>query len=207
VSAARPFDAVLCAVDGVLRMWDEGEIAEIERRYDLAEGVLAAAVGDERRLAAAQAGLISDEEWRADVAGALVPVCGTERAIDAASDWSASMGHVDEAALEVIRAARKVVPIGLVANATTRLELELVVLGLADEVDAIVSSARIGAVAPDEAFYRTAAGLVGAAPARCLYVDTDPERLTGAAAAGMTSHRYAGREQLAVALAGLTTAG
>jgi len=204
MTSARRYDAVLCAVDGVVRVWDDERIAEIERRHGLPAGALRAAVTDPPRLAPALVGRISDEQWRTAVAGALVPLCGGERAIEAVSDWSASMGRVDEAALDVLRAARKAVPVALVANATTRLELELVVLGLADEVDAVVSSARLGTTAPDPEFYRTAAGLAGAAPQRCLYIDTDAARVAGAERIGMTAALYAGADHLAAVLGGRT---
>jgi putative hydrolase of the HAD superfamily len=199
----RPYDAVLFAVDGVLRLLAEDGVPAVERRYDLPAGALSAAIADGARLDQALSGLITDEEWRAGVAGALVPDCGAQRAIEAVADWSADMGRVDVEALEVLRAIRKAVPVALVANGTTRLELELVMLGLADEVDVVASSARVGVPAPEPDLYTIAAGLVRAAPGRCLYVDTDGERLRGAEAAGMTVHRYVGAEQLRAELAAL----
>jgi putative hydrolase of the HAD superfamily len=197
-------EAVLVDVEGVLRLWDAGEVAAIERRYGVPPGTVAAAAQVPERLGPALLGRIPDEQWRAHVATALVPVCGSAAtAIDLVADWSARLGRVDEEAAALVAELRTQVPVGFVANATTRFELDLVVLGLADSADAVVSSARVGVTQPDAAIYELAAGLLRVPPERCLYVSVDPSHVAGAERVGMTGHLYDGLGSLRALLAGL----
>jgi putative hydrolase of the HAD superfamily len=196
--------AVLVDVEGVLRVWDAGEVAAIERRYGVPVGTVDAVALAPDRLGPALLGAVSDEQWRASVVAALVPVCGdAASAIDLVADWSARLGRVDEEAAGLVAEARTRVPVGFVVNGTTRLELDLVVLGLADAADAVVSSARVGVAEPAAAIYQLASGMLGVAPQRCLYVGADPSHVAGAERVGMTGHLYEGVGGLRKVLSGL----
>jgi FMN phosphatase YigB (HAD superfamily) len=61
--------------------------------------------------------------------------------------------------------------------------------GLAEFLDpsGFVSDRAAGAAKPDAAIYRFAAGRLGVAPGRCLYVGEDPAEVRGAEAAGMAA--------------------
>src|SRR4029450_8839126 len=120
--ARRPFPAVLCDLDGVLRVWDEDETAGLEAEYDLLPGTVAAVAFDPARLLPALRGPIGDEEWRTSVAAAFVPAQGIEAAADLVSRWSASIGRVDKAVLALVDATRRGGGPGLIpTNSTTRL--------------------------------------------------------------------------------------
>ena len=184
--ARRLFDAVLCDLDGVLRVWDEDETAGLETEYDLLPGTVAAVAFDPARLLPAVLGTIGDEEWRTSVAAAFVPAQGIEAAADLVSRWSASIGRVDKAVLALVDATRRAgVPVLIATNATTRLESDLAALGLDSAVDGVVSSARIGAVKP---------------PERCLFVDDTRANVDGAIASGMQAVYYSGVESLRAVL-------
>ena len=201
-AARRPFDAVLCDLDGVLRVWDEDELARLEAEYGLQPGTVAAVAFDPARLLPAVLGTIEDEEWRTSVAAAFVPARGIEAAADLVSKWSASIGRVDKAALALVDATRRAgVAVLIAANATTRLESDLAALGLDQAVDGIVSSARIGAVKPNPDFYLAAAERAGTPPERCLFVDDTRANVDGALAVGMQAVHFAGVESLRAALA------
>jgi putative hydrolase of the HAD superfamily len=200
-AARRPFDAVLCDLDGVLRIWDKDEMAVVEAEYDLLPGTVAAVAFDPARLLPAVLGTIGDEEWRTSVAAAFVLSQGIEGAADLVSKWSASIGRVDTAVLALVDATRRAgVPVLIATNATTRLESDLAALGLDSAVDGIVSSARIGAVKPNPDFYLAAASRAGAPPERCLFIDDTRANVDGALAAGMQAVNYSGVESLRAAL-------
>ena len=197
----RPFDAVLCDLDGVLRVWDADEIAALETEYDLLPGTIAAVAFDPERLLPAVLGTIEDEDWRTSVAAAFVPAQGIEAAADLVSKWSASIGRVDPAVLALVDATRRAgVPVLIATNATTRLESDLAALGLDSAVDGIVSSARIRAVKPNPDFYLAAASRAGVRPERCLFIDDTRANVEGAIAAGMQAVHYSGVESLRAAL-------
>jgi putative hydrolase of the HAD superfamily len=197
-------EAVLVDVEGVLRIWDADEVAVIERRYDVPVGTVDAVARAPERLAPALLGQVPDEQWRASVVAGLVPLCrGAARAIDLVSDWSARLGRVDERVAALLAEVRTRVPVGFLANATTRFELDLVVLGLADSADAVVNSARVGVAQPAAVIYELAAGMLGVAPQRCLYVGADPSLVAGAERVGMSGHLYDGVDRLREVLSGL----
>jgi putative hydrolase of the HAD superfamily len=199
--ARRPFDAVLCDLDGVLRVWDEDETAGLEAEYDLLPGTVAAVAFDPARLLPAVLGTIGDEEWRTSVAAAFVPAQGIEVAADLVSRWSASIGRVDKPVLALVDATRRAgVPVLIATNATTRLESDLAALGLDSAVDGVVSSARIGAVKPNSDFYLAAALRAGTPPERCLFVDDTRANVDGAIASGMQAVHYSGVESLRAVL-------
>src|SRR4029450_10103102 len=103
--ARRPFDAVLCDLDGVLRVWDEDETAGLEAGDDLVPGTVAAVAFDPARLLPAVLGTIGDEEWRTSVAAAFVPAQGIEAAADLVSRGRAWSGRGDKGVVALGRGA------------------------------------------------------------------------------------------------------
>jgi putative hydrolase of the HAD superfamily len=94
------------------------------------------------------------------------------------------------------------VPVVLVSNATTRLESYLADAGVADAFDAVLNTCRFGAAKPDPRVYAAAAGLAGADPRRCLFVDDTAANVAAAEAAGMRGVLYDGVAGLRAALGG-----
>lgn len=119
-----PFDAVLCDFDGVVHVWDPDGMTALDRAWGLAEGTLAGAAFEGGLLRAAVTGRLSDEEWRSRIADELTPVCGSaERARDLVAAWTALTGRVDPDVMELLTEVRRTVPVVLLSNATTRLEV------------------------------------------------------------------------------------
>lgn len=184
-------EAVLCDLDGVLRVWDDEATAELERRYGVPEGTLLATAFKAELLQPALTGEVSDDEYRRDIAVALLPEYGIDVVADLVADWSQSFGSVDRdvrALLAEVRAAG--VRVAIVSNATTRLEADLAALGLTDEVDAVVNSARLGVAKPEPTFYFAAAKLAEAEVERCLFVDDTKVNVDVANAVGMHGFAY-----------------
>lgn len=189
----RPFDAFLCDLDGVLRIWDPDLWPTIEQRHGLRPGAIYTAAFQADLLLPPVLGQVSDEQWRLSVAKALAGEYGIERAAAAVADWSAPIGRVEPAATALAQRARSAgIRTVMVANATSRLDRDLAALGLDEAVDAVVSSSRIGAVKPDPEIYLYAAEVGGAKPERCLFVDDTAANVAGAEAVGMTALLYAG---------------
>ena len=196
------FDAVLCDLDGVLRLWDRRAMTALDLAHGLAGGTLAEAAFAPDRLLPAITGAQTDEEWRASIAADLAPACGSaEAARELVADWSAVVADVDREVADLLVAARERLPVVLVTNATTRLEADLARLGIADVVDQVVNSSRVGFAKPDPRIYRHAAERAGAQPQRCLFVDDTAENVEAARALGMTGLHYRGAEELRALLA------
>nr|WP_092884074.1 HAD-IA family hydrolase [Actinopolymorpha cephalotaxi] len=194
------FDALLCDLDGVLRIWD-AELTDAEAANGLPAGALAAAAFAPDRLLPAITGQVSDEQWRAAVVGDLAERLGSRTRAQAAVDgWSAHVGRVDQEVLDLLVAVRTHVPVVLVSNATTRLERDLDALGIAPHLDAVVNTSRIGVVKPDPRVFQYAATVVGEDPARCLFVDDQPGNVEAAQALGMQGLTYTGPDSLRAAL-------
>lgn len=184
-------DAVLCDLDGVLRLWDAEATAELERRYGVPEGTLLATAFTPELLQPALTGAVTDDEYRRNIAVALLPEYGIDVVADLVADWSQSFGSVDRdvrALLAEVRAAGT--RVAIVSNATTRLEADLAALGLTDEVDAVVNSARLGVAKPEPTYYFAAAKMVDAEAERCVLVDDTQVNVDVAKAVGMHGFHY-----------------
>lgn len=192
----RSFDAVLCDLDGVLRRWDD---LDLDTAHGLPPGTFAAAAFG-GRVRAAVTGRCTDEQWRAAVERALAEACGAATARAVVVDWSASIGRVDDAVAALL--TRSPLPVVLVTNATSRLDADLLALGIDGLADAVVNSSRVGVAKPDERIYRIAAEVAGVPVERCLFVDDSPANVVAARALGMTALRYRTVEDLRSALAG-----
>ncbi|WP_245614320.1 HAD family hydrolase [Actinokineospora inagensis] len=197
--------AVLCDLDGVLRLWDARLLNDLDLAHGLPVGTLAAAAFAPIRLVPALTGEHTDEQWRAAVTEALTKTCGAERAKALVTDWTAATGRVDDTVAALLRRARAEVPVVLLTNATTRLESDLADLGLTDLPTAVVSSARVGFAKPDPRVYTIAADRAGVPAPRCLFVDDTAANIDPARAAGMTTLLYRHPRQLEEALAPLLT--
>lgn len=201
--AAVAFGAVLCDLDGVLRVWDSDVMPGLDRAHGVPEGTLAGTAFAPERLLPAITGVVTDEEWRAGIADALAETYGIETARALVGAWTAIPGRVDERVRAILAEARRLAPVVLVSNATTRLERDLDALGLSAVADAVVNTSRIGVAKPDPEVYALAAQRAGVSARRCLFVDDTPANVTAATAAGMTGHHYRGPGQLRTALARL----
>ncbi|GIG66900.1 HAD-IA family hydrolase [Phytomonospora endophytica] len=195
----RGFDAILCDVDGVVRIWDPEIMARAERDNGVPPGTLAAAAFAPERLVPAITGGTTDPQWRAAVADDLAATYGEDVARDVVEAWTAAAGAVDTEVLALLTSAREHVPVVLVSNATSRLEDDLVALGVT--VDAVVNTYRIGYAKPDPRVYAHAARVAGVPPERCLFVDDTEKNAVAATEAGMTGLFYRAPADLRAALA------
>ncbi|NEC67817.1 HAD-IA family hydrolase [Streptomyces sp. SID9727] len=198
----RPYDAVLCDIDGVLRHWPP--FSDMESSHGLPPGAFAATAFAPARLHPAITGEITDEQWRSAVAADLAEIHGSpDRAQAAVAAWSEAVPRVDHKVVSLLAQARAVATVVLVSNATTRLERDLARQGLDEVADAVVNTARTGVVKPDPRLYALAAERAGAPVHRCLFIDDTAANVTAARDAGMTAVHYRQPEDLLDALAPL----
>ncbi|MFF2191860.1 HAD-IA family hydrolase [Streptomyces sp. NPDC058157] len=201
---ARPFDAVLCDVDNVIRFYDSSPLNELERAAGLPEGTTAKVAFDPEQIAPLLLGKATKDQWAQSVAERLgdgFPLPGS-RARELAGALARSPFWADEDVVSALRGARAAgLSLVLVSNAALDLGEDLAALGLEDLADHVVNSALEGVAKPDPEIYAIAAGRAGAAPERCLFVDDDRRNVEAAVALGMTGVHFRGPEDLRGALA------
>ncbi|MEV0277468.1 HAD-IA family hydrolase [Streptomyces sp. NPDC050610] len=199
----RPFDAVLCDLDNVIRFYDTSRLAEMERAAGLVEGTTGKVAFEPATDLPVLLGEISHEQWIDSIALGLSGQVSRELARELATTLTGSPFSADEAVVALLRRVRAHVPLVLVTNATSQLESDLATMGLDDLADHVVSSARVGVVKPDREIYEIAAGRAGVAMDRCLFVDDRLENVEAAVALGMTGVHYRELGDLRAALGGL----
>ena len=181
---------VLTDFDGVIRHWPAAVTASVEDRHGLQRGSLPRAAFDPSILDDAITGRVTDSEWRSEVARRLGVETDEATARSAVAAWSTSRGVVDQAVLRVLQAARSVAALGLVTNATTRLDDDLARLGLSDAFDFVVNSSAVGCAKPSRRFYEHAARQCGCEPGAVLVVDDRPENVDAAIDFGFHGHLH-----------------
>ncbi|HCT77733.1 MAG TPA: haloacid dehalogenase [Micromonosporaceae bacterium] len=181
--------ALLIDFDGVLRQYDRA--IQVEPRYGLEPGAFLAAGLEWTRYLPAVTGEWTRAKWLASIAEA------TGAPAAALSEWDEYRGYVDESVLAFVREVRASgTPVALVTNATDDLRDDLARFNLAEEFDAIVSSAEIGWHKPSRDFFEAACKVVGLQAEECLLVDDTARNVSGARAAGLSAMRWTGLDDL-----------
>jgi epoxide hydrolase-like predicted phosphatase len=167
----------------------------VERQFGLPHGAIAEAAFEGELLRQAMTGAIEDGAWREAVDRVLLERHGVA---GIGAEWTrqAGIGVVDPEMLELVDRLRGRLRVGLLSNATTRLEEDLAALDLAGHFDVVCNSARLGLAKPDEAVYRQAADLLGIAPSDCIFVDDTLPNVEAAAQVGMHAIPFTGVEAL-----------
>ncbi|MBD0669573.1 HAD family hydrolase [Streptomyces sp. CBMA156] len=195
------FDAVLCDVDGVIRFFDEGRVAALERAAGVAEGSAAAVGFAPENDLPLLLGQIGRAQWVDSIARGLAGRVPEAEARGLAEAFANAPFRADEDVVGLLRRVREHCRVVLVTNAPAWLDEDLALLGLTDLADEVVNSSLVGSAKPDRRIYEIAAERAGASPERCLFVDDRQENVDAAVALGMTGVRYRGPEDLRRALA------
>jgi putative hydrolase of the HAD superfamily len=187
--------ALLIDLDGVLRRWDPAPMIAVEVGHGLKPAALLETAMSWDIYRPAVAGEITDAEWMKLVADRLpLPVEEAEAAVAA---WQSYRGEPDPEVLAFVREVRAAGrPVGLATNATDRLRDDLAKLGLAGEVDVVISSWELKVHKPAPEFFQKACELIGVEPKQVLFIDDDDRAVRGARVAGLSAYRWAGPEHL-----------
>jgi putative hydrolase of the HAD superfamily len=185
--------ALLIDLDGVLRRWDPAPMIAVELEYGLKPAALLETSMAWDIYRPAVSGEITDAEWMRLVAERL-PIDDAEAAV---AKWQSYRGEPDPDALALVREVRAAGrPVGLATNATDRLRPDLAALGLAAEVDVVISSWELKAHKPAPEFFAKACDLIGHEPEHVLLIDDDDRAVRGARAAGLSAYRWTGPQHV-----------
>jgi putative hydrolase of the HAD superfamily len=191
----QPARALLIDLDGVLRRWDPAVPAAVEQSYGLEPGALLRTAMQWELFRPAVAGELTDAQWMSLVADRL-PLPADDAAA-AVAEWQKYRGEVDTEVLGFIREVRAAGrPVGLQTNATDVLDRDLAALGLADEVDVVVSSWQLGIHKPAPDFFVRACAALDTTPQWVLFVDDDDRAVRGARAGKLLAYRWTGAHGL-----------
>jgi putative hydrolase of the HAD superfamily len=192
-------EALVIDLDGVIRQWDEGSLAQAEADLGLPAGAIGAAAFDPVRLGPAMTGQTSFEDWCSALGEAVAAEHGV--AADAvAKAFAETRWEVDAEVLALVDRVHERAPVALLSNASSRLVEDLRAAGLADHFDTVVGSADIGVCKPEAAAFTTVAARLGVPPERCLMVDDLLANVEGAQAAGLQAVQFTDAAALAAAL-------
>jgi putative hydrolase of the HAD superfamily len=186
--------AVIFDLDDVVRHFDRAD--DLENRFGLAHGTLAAVAYSAELLESATTGQVTYEQWIASVGDELARRHG-EPARAAAAAWGALPCQLDQ---DVVVLAHELAGGGIVTailtNGTTRVEAECAALGVPDHFDPVFNSARIGYAKPDRRVFEHVVERLGIPAPACAFTDDNERKLAGAIEIGMATHHYTGVEKL-----------
>lgn len=184
--SSRPFDAVLCDLDNVIRFYDTTQLANLERGAGLAEGTTERVAFAPEIDLPLLLGTITKQQWVESIVIGLAGQVPEVQARELGAALAKAPFWADEVVVAMLRQVRAHMPLVLVTNATVELEDDLASLGLSDLADHVVSSARVGVAKPDRKIYEIAAEQAGVEMSRCLFVDDRLENVEAAVGLGMS---------------------
>ena len=191
-NGSTPPVAVVFDLDGVIRDWNDAEMADVELAYGLEPGTMLS-IGFEPELGhAVMTGRIDYRTWM-DTIRARVLAAHGDGVAGALDEWEANVGLVDVPMLEVLRGVRRHATVALLSNGTTRLRRDLDVLDLTDEFDVIFNTAELGIAKPDPAVFRHVLGELEVQPAQALFIDDLADNVEGARSVGIAAHQHRDR--------------
>ncbi|MEU2542704.1 HAD family hydrolase [Streptomyces iakyrus] len=200
-TSGRPFDAVLCDLDNVIRFYDLTRLTRLEQLAGLAEGTTTRVAYAPETDLPLLLGKIGKEQWVETIVRGLVGEVSEPQARELGTALAEAPFRADDVVVTMLRRIREHMPLVLVTNATLELESDLASLGLSDLAHHVVSSARVGVAKPDRQIFEIAAERAETAVERCLFVDDRLENIEAAVALGMTGVHYREPEDLRKVLA------
>jgi putative hydrolase of the HAD superfamily len=184
--------AVFFDFGGVVARLDRELLARFERRHGLPEGSFLRALYTIPEWKAVEVGEGTEDVWIEaakrkldEFAGRVLPEIGEERT----TMWRT----LDADVVRLIRRLGARYDVGLLSNATPRLEDELRDYhGIGDLFKVIVNSSRVGVAKPDVRIYRLAAERMGVEPSACVHIDDLEHNVEGARQAGFYGIHHRG---------------
>jgi len=195
-------DALVIDLDGVIRHWDDAYASEADARLGVPAGTLVAVGLSLERLDRVHDGRLPFEAWCAEIGAEVAARHGVD-AQAVADAWATATWQIDLAVLELVQAVREVVPVALLSNASTHLEIDLDLCGISDAFDLVVGSAEIGVAKPAAEAFQAAVDGLGVALDRTLFVDDLSANVEAARSLGMRAERFTGVDELRDQLAAL----
>lgn len=184
--------AVFFDFGGVIARLDRGLLADYELRHGLPEGGFLKALYTIPEWRAVELGETTEDEWFAAVKRKLDELAG--RPLPDISEERATMWRtLDSDVIRLIESLGAGYHVGLISNATPRLEDELRDHHKIDGLfQVIVNSSRVGIAKPDARIYHLAAERMGVEPAACVHIDDLKHNVDGARDAGFQAIHHKG---------------
>lgn len=188
-------DALIIDLDGVIRHWDVRHAPEAEERIGLPSGTISTVALDPERLARVVDGRLPFEGWCAEV-GDTVSAEHDVEASEVADAWATATWQIDLGVVELIEAARALIPVALLSNASTHLALDLDLSGIGELFDVVVGSADLGVAKPEAAAFQAALDELDVPAERTLFIDDTLANVEAATALGLRAVRFSGVDEL-----------
>ena len=184
--------AVFFDFGGVVARMDRELLTDFEARHGLSEGSMLNALYLIPEWKAVEVGEGTEETWLEAVRQKLDELAGRPLP-DVRDEWATMWRTLDEDVLGLIRGLRPRYGVGLISNATDRLDGELRDYHKIDGLfDVIVNSWRVRMAKPDARIYQLAAERIGAEPSACVHIDDLAHNVEGARAAGFQGIHHRG---------------
>jgi putative hydrolase of the HAD superfamily len=188
-ATARPPDAVVFDLDGVIRHWNDDQLDEVEAAFGLPPRTIITVAFSPELGPEAITGHLTYREWMDAIRRRVLDDHG-DGVAGALDEWEANVGLVDTEMVGVLRSVRSHATVALLSNGTTRLRRDLHVLDLLDEFDVVFNTAELGIAKPDPEVFRLVCSRLDVDPGDTLFVDDLAENVAGATAAGLRAHRH-----------------
>ena len=185
--------AVFFDFGGVIAAIDHQKMRALEDRYGLPQGGLWQAMYGTPEWHALRVGSGSEQAWVEAIRRTVDELAGRHVSGDIQHEWVKCWRGLDHDVVALAQRLRGRYRVGMISNATLKLERELRDVHRIHHVfDIIVNSARVGMAKPDAGIFRLAAERAGVEPARCLHVDDLLQNVRGAEEAGFRAVHYDG---------------
>lgn len=181
-----PIRAVLFDLDGVVRHFDQANVARIERAHGLEPGSIEATAFAPHHLEEVTTGRISRRDWVERIGMEL----GNARA---AEEWGSQPFQADEDVLDLADKLRaNGIRTAILTNGTDTIQTEAAEMNLGAHFETVFNSAEIGWTKPDARAFQHVLDAMQLASHEVFFTDDSASKLAGAERLGMPTHVFAG---------------
>lgn len=185
--------------DGVLRNWEYDQ-ESLKTVFGIPIDAFREVAFAPENVVPAIRGEITDEQWRANV-GQIMKTRFPDRDVEAATTaWDRRTGELVPEVLDIVRECKLRLPVGLITNATSKLNDDLESLDIEDLFDHVVNASEIGSIKPEPEIYLHALKLAEVEPQEAFFTDDKPEHVEAAKLLGYVGHTFESAQGLRTAL-------
>ncbi|MDH6130535.1 HAD family hydrolase [Kitasatospora sp. GP82] len=192
--------ALIFELYGIFQHLDNQGAADGEKAAGLPPLTIARYAYEHDSWEMAKLGQITDQQWTDHVERRLLADFGPQ-ARTAIGPWRADRGRADKEMIGLLQQARRAMPCGVLANATSAMHSDLAFHSI--EFDFAFSSADLGVTKPDPLAFEMAAARMKVNPAEIYYFGDSVRCVAGARAAGLSAERFTSAATCAQRLATL----
>lgn len=185
--------------DDVIRTW-EYQLNGLEEEFGVPLSAFRRVAFASEILEPAITGQVSDEMWRERVRQILVTQFPDSDADGAWQAWVSRHGVLIPEALDVVKETKSQVNIGMISNATSRLNSDLRHHGIFDLFDYVINTSEIRVAKPAAQVYLHALKAADLRPEEALFTDDKAVNVEAATNLGIVGHVFTSADGLRTAL-------